>query len=73
MSDKTITNLRDSGKCRDIYADEIKRNINTLKRFREVWLRSSSGWNTDIFQYADPDFYFFRFAIDRQELSTEPF
>jgi len=68
MTDSGIT-----GKCSDIYADEIKKQINTLKRFREVWLRSSSAWNSNIFQYADPDFYFFRFAIDRQEQSTEPF
>lgn len=65
--------IPDSGRCSDIYADEIRKQINTLKQFKEVWIHSSSDWNTDLFQYADPDFYFFRFAIGRQERSTEPF
>lgn len=73
MSSQGMTGSENTGKCSDIYADEIKKQINTLKRFREVWLRSSSGWNTNIFQYADPDFYFFRFAIGSQEQNTEPF
>lgn len=59
--------------CDDIYLEEIEQSIKTLKRFREAWLRSSSSWNSELFQYADPDFYFYRFAIDRQEKSTEPF
>lgn len=58
--------------CDDIYIEETEQSIKTLKRFREAWLRSSSSWNTELFQYADPDFYFYRFAIDRQEKSTEP-
>ncbi len=58
--------------CVDIYEEELNRSLKTLKRFREAWLRSSSGWNTELFQYADPDFYFYRFAIDRQEKNKEP-
>lgn len=75
MNSKDVTNTKktDNGKCSDIYADEINTNINTLIRFRESWLRSSSAWSTDLFQYADPDFYFFRFIIDRQEEGTESF
>lgn len=75
MSSNPVTSIAKSkhGKCADIYADEIKKQINTLINFRETWLRSSADWNTNLFQYADPDFYFFRFAIDRQEKSTEPF
>ena len=69
----TTTEKTDNGRCYDIYADEIKTSIKTLMRFREAWLRSSSAWNTDLFQYAYSDFYFFRFIIDRQEKSTEPF
>lgn len=57
--------------CTDIYTEETEKSLKTLKRFREAWLRSSSGWNSEVFQYADPDFYFYRFAIDRQERSTE--
>lgn len=57
--------------CTDIYTEETEKSLKTLKRFREAWLRSSSGWNLEIFQYADPDFYFYRFAIDRQERSTK--
>ena len=59
--------------CDDIYMEEIDQSIKNLKRFREAWLRSSSSWNSELFQYADSDFYFYRFAIDRQEKSTEPF
>ena len=58
--------------CVDIYEEEMQRSLKTLKRFREAWLRSSSGWNTELFQYADPDFYFYRFAIERQEKSKDP-
>lgn len=57
--------------CNDIYVEETEQSIKTLKRFREAWLRSSSSRDTELFQYADPDFYFYRFAIDRQEKSTE--
>lgn len=57
--------------CTDIYSEETTKRLKTLKRFREAWLRSSSGWNSEVFQYADPDFYFYRFAIDRQERGTE--
>lgn len=59
--------------CDDIYLEEIGQSVKTLKRFREAWLRSSSSWNSELFQYADSDFYFYRFAIDRQEKSTELF
>lgn len=59
--------------CSDIYIEETQRYLKTLKRFREAWLRSSSGWNVDLFQYADSEFYFYRFAVDRQEKSKEPF
>ena len=57
--------------CDDIYSYEMDRNIKTLKRFREAWLRSPSTWNTELFQYADSDFYFYRFAVERQEKNTE--
>ena len=57
--------------CEDIYSEEIGKCLKTLKRFREHWLKSSASWNSDLFQYADQDFYFYRFAIDRQEKSTE--
>ena len=58
--------------CTDIYKDETNKSLKILKRFREAWLRSSSEWNAELFQYADSDFYFYRFAIDRQQRSTEP-
>lgn len=75
MNSNSTTNSvkTDSGRCSDIYTDEIKKQINTLKRFREAWLRFPGDWATSLFQYADPDFYFFRFTVDRQEKSTEPF
>ena len=75
MNSKTVTTIErsDNGRCSDIYADEIKTNIKTHMRFREAWLRSSSTWNSELFQFADPDFYFFRFTISRQEKGTEHF
>lgn len=73
MNAKTVS---DSGSvtkidCSDIYIDETGNSIKTLKRFREAWLGSSFSWNTELFQYADSDFYFYRFAIDRQERSKD--
>ena len=59
--------------CEDIYSEEIDKSLRTLKRFREAWLRSAPSWNSELFQYADSDFYFYRFAIDRQEKNTELF
>ena len=58
--------------CSDIYAEVVKQTIKRLKRFREAWL-SSSDYSPELFQYADPDFYFYRFAIDRQENNTNFF
>ncbi len=57
--------------CDDIYSEEMAQSVKTLKRFREAWLRSTSSWDSDLFQYADPDFYFYRFTIDRQEKGKE--
>ena len=58
--------------CTGIYQEEIKRRIKTHKRFSEAWLNSESKFNTELFQYADADFYFYKFAIDRQEQGTVP-
>lgn len=67
----THAEKRKSIDCSDIYINEMTKSIKTLKRFRELWLNSRTTWNSELFQYADPDFYFYRFAIDRQEKSTE--
>lgn len=74
MNTNTVFNSKPVTKidCRDIYIDEIESSIKTLKRFREAWLGSSSSWNSELFQFADPDFYFYRFAIERQEQSIYP-
>lgn len=53
--------------CTDIYERETEKAIKTLKRFREVWLRSAFRSNAELFQFADDDFYFYRFAVDREE------
>lgn len=58
--------------CDDIYAEETDRSLKTLKRFSEAWLDSTSSWDSVIFHYADSDFYFYRYAISRQEKATEP-
>ena len=58
--------------CTNIYEEEIEKRVKTLKRFREAWLKSSATWDDDLFQYADSDFYYYRFAIERQERSTGP-
>lgn len=64
-------NKNDSINCDDIYAEEMKKSINTTKRFREAWLCSSTTWDADLFQYADSDFYFYRFAVGVQERNVE--
>ena len=48
MNSNSTTNSvkTDSGRCSDIYTDEIKKQINTLKRFREAWLRFPGDWAT---------------------------
>ena len=56
---------------RDIYKEEIDKSIKTLKHFREAWMRLSSTIPKDLFQYADDDFYFYRFCINSQENETE--
>ncbi len=58
--------------CSDIYLEETEVSIRTLKRFRESWLHYSSVSNNEIFQFADPEFYFYRFAIECEEKSVEP-
>ena len=57
--------------CTDIYEEEFNKAIKTHRRCREDWLTSSTGWNTDLFQYGDDDFNFYRFIIDRQEKNKE--
>lgn len=73
MNAKNVSNSGPVTKidCNDIYIDETGNSIKTLKRFKEAWLSSSSSWNTELFQYADSDFYFYRFAIERQERSKD--
>jgi len=53
-----------------IYTEEFKRSIQTQKRFREIWMEFDAPWNHELFQYANEDFYFYRFNIDRKERST---
>lgn len=55
--------------CKDIYKEEIEKEVKTLKRFRESWLGVDFRNNKELFFYADDDFYFYRFAISRMELS----
>lgn len=55
-----------------IYEDTFNKYLTGLKRFREHWLKSSSSWNDELFMYASSDFYFYRFAIERQERNTIP-
>lgn len=55
--------------CKDIYKEEIEKEVKTLKRFRESWLGVDFRNNKELFLYADDDFYFYRFAISRMELS----
>lgn len=60
-----------STQCSDIYDDEIRKSINALKRFQEAWHHRHSSDYGDLFEYADPEFQFYRFTIDRLEKSTE--
>lgn len=53
--------------CKGIYEEIIEKYIKNLKRFREAWLKSSFHSKDELFQYADDDFYFYRFAVSREE------
>lgn len=57
-------------KCKDIYKEETSRFIKSLKHFRETWTSSCFPWSESIFQYADDDFYFYRFAVESQEKAS---
>lgn len=53
-----------------IYSDEFKKYIQTQKRFREAWMEFDAPWNHELFQYANDDFYFYRFNVERMEKNT---
>jgi len=53
-----------------IYSDEFKKIIQAQKRFSEVWKGHDVSWNHELFQYANEDFYFYRFHINRLERNT---
>lgn len=55
-----------------IYSEEFKKCIQTQKRFREAWMEFDAPWNHELFQYANEDFYFYRFNIRRMEHNTVP-
>ena len=55
-----------------IYSEEFKKYIQTQKRFREAWMEFDAPWNHELFQYANEDFYFYRFNINRMEHNTAP-
>ena len=57
--------------CSYIYKEEIDKNINMLKHFIESWVKSQSIRNEELFQLADDDFYFYRFAVERQEKAAK--
>lgn len=57
--------------CSYIYKEEIDKNINMLKRFIESWVKFHSIRNEELFQFADDDFYFYRFAVERQEKAAK--
>lgn len=54
-----------------IYKEEIDKNINMLKHFIESWVKSQSIRNEELFQFADDDFYFYRFTVERQEKAAK--
>ena len=57
--------------CSFIYKEEIDKNINMLKHFIEAWVKSQNIRNEELFQLADDDFYFYRFAVERQEKAAK--
>lgn len=57
--------------CSFIYKEEIDKNLNMLNHFIEAWVKSQSIRNEELFQLADDDFYFYRFAIERQEKAAK--
>ena len=53
-----------------IYEEEFAKSINGIKRMREIHMRSKGDYNENLFQYADNDFYMYRFFISRIENNT---
>ena len=53
-----------------IYSEEFRKFIQTQKRFREVWMELDTPWIHELFQYANEDFYFYRFNVSRMEKNT---
>ena len=53
-----------------IYIEEFKKSIQSQKRFREIWMEFDAPWNHELFQYANDDFYFYRFNVERKERGT---
>ena len=52
---------------KSIYDDEIALSLSILKRFKETWRKSHRNWNYEVFQFADDEFYKYRFMISREE------
>lgn len=67
-----MENITRRHNCEKIYKEETEKCLKLFKRFREFWLRSDFCDGIDLLQYGDDDFYFYRFAVSRQEKNTIP-
>lgn len=65
-------NMENKALCTDIYKEEINTSIKSLNNFKEAWNGHTLKPKNELFKYADDDFYFYRFAIDREEKNTIP-
>ena len=61
----------DKKDCTYIYKEEMNKNLNTLKRFREAWLEKPLTGFDYLFNYGEPDFYFYRYTVSCQERETD--
>ena len=60
--------------CSDIYMDVTRKHLKSRRRFMETWSRSESKrFDYELFQYADLNFDFYRFAVSSCKRDTKSF
>ena len=64
---KIISTDKKKVDCNDIYLEEFGQSIKSLLHFKELWASRLTTGTWDLFQFAEPDFYFYKSKIWRQE------
>ena len=56
----------------DIYEMEMSISLNTLKRFRKVWIGKNKGFSSDeLFKFANEEFYCYRYMVSQAEKEAQ--